>query len=82
MTDEERADELYTRFLETEEMQDWDEFVEETRKALEANPNAETVAVPATFLRACSPITSRPRQGRRSWSKTAPGRRAVSAPPR
>ena len=51
MTEEERGDELYARFQETEEMQDWDEFVTETRKALEANPKAETVTVPAAFLR-------------------------------
>jgi hypothetical protein len=51
MTDEDRADELYGQFLATDEMQDWDEFVEQARKALEANPDAETVTVPAAFLR-------------------------------
>ena len=51
MSDDDRADELYTRFLETEEMQDWEEFVGATKKALKADPNAQTVTVPAGFLR-------------------------------
>ena len=51
MTPDERGDELQAKFLETDEMQDWDEFVTEGNKALEANPRAESVTVPAAFLR-------------------------------
>jgi len=51
MTDEDRSDELYTRFLETEEMQDWEDFVGAAKKALKADPHAQTVTVPAGFLR-------------------------------
>jgi hypothetical protein len=51
MTDDERRDELYAKFQETDEMAEWDDFVSRTRNALEANPAAETVTVPAAFLR-------------------------------
>jgi len=51
MADEDRVQELYIRFLGTDEMQDWEEFVEKAKKALKADPNAETVTVPAAFLR-------------------------------
>ena len=48
---QDRGDELFARFQETDEMQDWDAFVESVKKALEDAPSAETVAVPAGFLR-------------------------------
>jgi hypothetical protein len=48
---QDQRDELFARFQETDEMQDWDAFVEAVRKALEDAPSAETVAVPAGFLR-------------------------------
>jgi hypothetical protein len=48
---EDRGDELFARFQETDEMQDWDAFVEAVKQALKDAPNAETVAVPAGFLR-------------------------------
>jgi hypothetical protein len=51
MTEDERRDELFAKFQETDEMQDWDAFVTEARKALAANPKAELVTVPAAFLR-------------------------------
>ena len=51
MTEDERRDELYAAFQETDEMQDWDEFVTQAQKALEADPEAEAVTVPAAFLR-------------------------------
>lgn len=51
MTEDERRDALYARFQETDEMEDWDAFVSQSRKALEAGPDAETISVPAAFLR-------------------------------
>ena len=51
MANEEKADELYARFQETDEMLDWDDFVIKTRDALDADPNADAVTVPAPFLR-------------------------------
>jgi hypothetical protein len=51
MATDARRDELFTQFQETDEMQDWDAFVTQGRAALEKNPKAETVAVPAAFLR-------------------------------
>lgn len=51
MTEDERRDELFAKFQETDEMQDWDAFVTEARKALQANPKAGLVTVPAAFLR-------------------------------
>jgi hypothetical protein len=49
-TDEQR-DALALAFQETDEMQDWDEFVTQGREVLQANPGAKTVTVPAAFLR-------------------------------
>jgi hypothetical protein len=51
MTEDERRDALFARFQEADEMEDWDAFVTQSRKALEASPNAETISVPAAFLR-------------------------------
>lgn len=51
MTNEKGSDDLNTRFLETDEMQDWQDFVSITRKALKADPSAQKVSVPAAFLR-------------------------------
>lgn len=45
------GDDLYTRFLETDEMLDWHEFTQGAKKALRAEPDAERVTVPASFLR-------------------------------
>ena len=51
MATDERRDELFLQFQETDEMQDWDSFVTQTRKVLADNPKAESVTVPAAFLR-------------------------------
>lgn len=51
MADRGRVNELYERFLETDEMQDWAAFIDMAKKALMSEPNAETVTVPAGFLR-------------------------------
>ena len=48
---QDRADELFGQFQETDEMQDWDDFMQAAKKALEDRPSAETIAVPAAFLR-------------------------------
>lgn len=51
MATEEQSDALYLAFQETAEMEDWDEFVLQSKKLLEADPAAKTIAVPAAFLR-------------------------------
>ena len=51
MATEQQAEELYAKFQDTEEMLDWDEFVTQTKKVLATNPAAETVTIPAAFLR-------------------------------
>lgn len=50
MLNEEQQSELLERFLASREGDEWQGFVEATKKALEA-PDAETVLVPAAFLR-------------------------------
>ncbi len=65
MRDKEKIDELNTRFIETDEFLDWEEFSRRTNEALKADPNAATVTVPAAFLRrvmgeiSVSPLTFR-----------------------
>lgn len=51
MSEDDRRDDLYAKFQETDEMVEWDAFVNGARKALEASPDAQTVSVPAAFLR-------------------------------
>lgn len=51
MLNEEQQAELLERFLASREGDEWQGFVEATKKALEAAPDAETVLVPAAFLR-------------------------------
>jgi hypothetical protein len=48
---EEQSDALFLAFQETDEMEDWDEFVLQSKKLLEADPEAKTISVPAAFLR-------------------------------
>ena len=51
MATEEQSDALFLAFQETDEMEDWDEFVLQSKKLLEADPEAKTITVPAAFLR-------------------------------
>ncbi len=51
MATEEQADELHARFAETDEFVEWEDFKNMTQEALERDPAAETVTVPAAFLR-------------------------------
>jgi len=51
MPNEEQQAELLERFLASREGDEWQGFVEATKKALSDAPEAETVLVPAAFLR-------------------------------
>ena len=51
MATEQQIEELHAKFQDTEEMLDWDDFVTRTKKVLATDPAAETVTVPAAFLR-------------------------------
>lgn len=51
MATEDQINELEVRFLDTEEMGDWQTFVDECKQALTDAPEAKTVTVPAMFLR-------------------------------
>jgi len=51
MATEQQGDDLFAKFQDTEEMLDWDEFVTQTKKVLATDPAAETVTIPAAFLR-------------------------------
>jgi hypothetical protein len=51
MPTEQQGDDLFAKFQDTEEMLDWDEFVTQTKKVLATDPAAETVTIPAAFLR-------------------------------
>lgn len=51
MLNEEQQAELAERFLASREGDEWQGFIEATKKALEAAPDAETILVPTAFLR-------------------------------
>ncbi len=51
MATDEQRDALALAFQQTDEMEDWDDFVLQCKKILEADPEANTIAVPAAFLR-------------------------------
>ena len=51
MATEEQIETMYAEFTETDEMAEWDDFRIMTTEALERDPDAETVTVPAAFLR-------------------------------
>jgi hypothetical protein len=51
MLNEEQQAELLERFLVSREGDEWQGFVEATKKTLADAPEAETVLVPAAFLR-------------------------------
>ena len=51
MATEKQLDDLYVRFIDTQEMGEWQDFVDECKRALHEDPTAKTVTVPATFLR-------------------------------
>jgi hypothetical protein len=51
MATEEQLNELYDRFLGTDEAREWDEFVQHVREALETAGNVMFFPVPAGFLR-------------------------------
>jgi len=48
---EEQSDALFLAFQETDEMEDWDAFVLQSKRLLESDPEANTITVPAAFLR-------------------------------
>ena len=51
MATEEQSNDLYVRYLDTEEAYEWENFVDECKRVLKEDPNAKTVTVPAMFLR-------------------------------
>ncbi len=75
MLNEEQQAELLGRFLASREGDEWQGFVEATKKALEAAPDAETVLVPAAFLReAIADIATNPLvflHMKEAWSREA-----------